>query len=214
MKRIGEIRNTDTDSFDTSNNRCAAIARTTNETDIQVSIDLDGSGKADIDTGIPFFDHMLNAFTRHGMFDIRIKAEGDIEVDAHHTVEDVGIVLGQTIDEALGDRRGITRFSSNATVMDEALILSAMDISGRGQLHWEVDIPVDAIATFDTQLAKEFFIAFATNSGITLHMQKLAGENAHHLIEACFKGCGRALREAVSIDPRAANAIPSTKGTI
>ena len=194
--------------------RIASVSRRTNETDIRIEIDLDGSGKADIETGVPFFDHMLNAFCRHGLFDMKVRVQGDIEVDAHHSVEDTGIVLGQAVAEALGDKRGITRFASCAIPMDEALILAAIDISGRGQLHWKVDVPIEAIATFDTQLGKEFFIAFAANAGLTLHLQELAGENAHHLLEASFKACGRALRAAVAIDPRVADQLPSTKGML
>lgn len=194
--------------------RQAEIARKTKETDINIWINLDGSGKSQIDTGVVFFDHMLDAFCRHGLFDMKVKVSGDLEVDAHHSVEDTGIVLGQAVLSALGDKRGITRFSSCAIPMDEALILCAIDISGRGQLHWKVDVPIDAIATFDTQLAKEFFIAFASNAQITLHLQELAGENAHHLIEASFKACGRALRSAVSIDERQRGELPSTKGSL
>lgn len=194
--------------------RIAEVVRKTKETDISVRVVLDGSGVSDVDTGVPFFDHMLDAFCRHSMFDLSVHAQGDLEVDAHHTVEDVGIVLGQAIWEALGTKAGITRFASCAVPMDEALILCALDISGRGQLHWREDIPVDAIATFDTQLAKEFFIALASNARITLHLQQLAGENAHHLIEASFKACGRALRHAVQIDPRGVGKLPSTKGAL
>ena len=195
-------------------NRTAEVQRTTRETDITVQICLDGTGRADVQTGVPFFDHMLDAFARHGLFDLTVRAEGDVEVDAHHSVEDTGIVLGQAVAEALGDKRGIVRFSDAVIPMDEALVMCAMDISGRGQLYWDMDVPVDAICTFDTQLAKEFFVAFAANAGITLHMKQLAGENAHHLIEAAFKACGRALRAAVAIDPRAADALPSTKGVL
>lgn len=194
--------------------RRASITRKTKETDIAISVDLDGTGESNIDTGVPFFDHMLDAFSRHSLIDMDVKVKGDVEVDAHHSVEDTGIVLGRAIEQALGDKRGITRFASCAVPMDEALILAAIDISGRGQLHWDEDIPVDAICTFDTQLAKEFFIAFATNAGITLHLRQLAGENAHHLIEADFKACGRALRQAVAIDPRTSDILPSTKGVI
>ena len=183
--------------------RKADISRKTKETDISVSLNLDGNGEADVSTKIPFFDHMLDAFTRHGLFDLKAVCDGDVEVDAHHSVEDVGIVLGQAVSEALGDKRGIVRFSDATIAMDEALVLCAMDISGRGQLYWDMDIPIEAISTFDTQLAKEFFVAFAANAGITLHFKQFAGENAHHLIEAAFKACGRALRAAVSIDPRA-----------
>lgn len=194
--------------------RCAEVVRKTKETDITLFIDLDGEGNADVETGVGFFDHMLDAFARHGMFDLKVTVRGDLEVDAHHSVEDTGIVLGMAIRDALGDKRGINRFASKTIVMDEAAIMAALDISGRGQLHWRVDVPIEAISTFDTQLAKEFFIAFATNAGITLHMQEFAGENAHHIIEACFKACGRALREAVAVDPRAADKLPSTKGVL
>lgn len=194
--------------------RSAGIDRKTKETDISVSIELDGTGAVDANTKVPFFDHMLDAFGRHGLFDLSVSCDGDVEVDAHHSVEDTGIVLGQVVAEALGDKRGIVRFSDAVIPMDEALVMCAMDISGRGQLYWDMDVPVDAICTFDTQLAKEFFVAFAANAGITLHMKQLAGENAHHLIEAAFKACGRALRAAVAIDPRAADALPSTKGVL
>lgn len=194
--------------------RSASVSRKTKETDIQVDLCLDGTGKGDIDTGVGFFDHMLDAFTRHGLFDLKVRVKGDLQVDAHHSVEDCGIVIGTAISEALGNKVGITRFSSCAIPMDEALVLCAMDISGRGQLYWKMDIPIEAISTFDTQLAKEFFVALAANSGITLHLQELSGENAHHLIEASFKACGRALRSAVSIDERAADALPSTKGSL
>lgn len=199
-----------------SNNhkRRVEINRQTNETDIDVEIGLDGTGETDIDTGVPFFDHMLNAFARHGMFDLYIQAMGDLEVDAHHTVEDVGIALGKAVSQALGEKLGITRFADCAIPMDEALVLAAIDISGRGALYWKMDIPVGAIQTFDTQLAHEFFFAFAANAGITLHIQQLAGSNAHHLIEAAFKACGRALSQAVEIDPRRANEVPSTKGKL
>lgn len=195
-------------------NRCAETSRKTNETDISLELCLDGTGKADISTKVPFFDHMLDAFTRHGLFNLKANCNGDVEVDAHHSVEDTGIVLGQAVADALGDKRGITRFSDVAIAMDEALVLCAMDISGRGQLYWDMNVPIEAISTFDTQLAKEFFVAFAANSGITLHLKQLAGENAHHLIEAAFKSCGRALRAAVAIDPRIADQLPSTKGIL
>lgn len=194
--------------------RSAKISRKTKETDIIVELELDGTGSVAANTKVSFFDHMLDAFGRHGLFDLVATTDGDIEVDAHHSVEDTGIVLGQAVAEALGDKRGITRFSNVAIPMDEALVLCAIDISGRGQLYWDMDVPVEAISTFDTQLAKEFFVAFAANAGITLHLKQLAGENAHHLIEAAFKACGRALRAAVAIDPRAADALPSTKGVL
>lgn len=194
--------------------RTASISRKTKETDVSVTIGLDGDGRTDIDTKVPFFDHMLDAFGRHGLFDLRVRTDGDVEVDAHHSVEDTGIVLGQAVREALGDKRGIVRFSDKTIVMDEALVLCAMDVSGRGQLYWDMDVPVGAISAFDTQLAKEFFVAFAANAGISLHIVQMAGENAHHLIEAAFKACGRALREAVAIDPRSSDALPTTKGVL
>jgi imidazoleglycerol-phosphate dehydratase len=194
--------------------RVATVERKTAETDIAITIDLDGEGKADVDTGVGFFDHMLNAFCKHGLFDLKVRAVGDLQVDAHHTVEDTGIVLGQAVAQALGDKRGIVRFADCAIPMDEALFMCAMDISGRGGLYWDADIPVGAISTFDTQLAREFFDAFAANAGITLHMRELAGVNAHHVIEAAFKACGRALCAAVAINPRVADVLPSTKGAL
>lgn len=194
--------------------RTATVERTTRETDISITINLDGVGTADVDTGVPFFDHMLDAFARHALFDLTVRCKGDLEVDAHHSVEDTGIVLGQAFARALGDKRGIERFASCAVPMDEALVLCALDISGRGQAFWAMDIPVDAIATFDTQLAREFFIAFAANAGATLHLRQFSGENAHHLIEAAFKACGRALRQAVAVNPRTAGQVPSTKGAL
>ena len=194
--------------------RAAKLSRTTKETDISLSLNIDGTGKTSLDTGVPFFDHMLEAFGRHGLFDLEVQAKGDIEVDAHHTVEDVGIVLGQAFAQAMGDKRGITRFGSQILPMDESLILAAVDISGRGQLHWDVDVPLCFLGIFDTSLAKEFFIAFASHAGITLHVRMLAGENAHHLIEACFKAVARAMRSALELDARALHDLPSTKGAL
>ena len=194
--------------------RSAALTRTTKETDVTVSIALDGTGETDVDTGVPFFDHMLDAFGRHGLFDLEVKAKGDLEVDAHHTVEDVGIVLGQAIAGALGDKRGIARFGSSLVPMDEALLMAACDLSGRGQLHYRVDLPIEVIGTFDTTLAKEFLIALASNAGLTLHVRSLSGENAHHIIEAAFKAVARALMEAVALDGRIAGILPSTKGSL
>lgn len=194
--------------------RTGSLTRTTRETDITASVNLDGSGEVSVETGIPFFDHMLDAFGRHATFDLNVSARGDLEVDAHHTVEDVGIVLGQCISEALGTRGGITRFGSSAMPMDEALVLAAVDISGRGQLHYAVDLPIEIIGTFDTSLAKEFLVALATNAGLTLHVRSLAGENSHHIVEAAFKAVARALREAVALDPRLGGAVPSTKGSL
>ena len=194
--------------------RKAEIARTTKETSITIAIDLDGTGATSIDTGIGFFDHMLEAFGRHGLFDLDVKAQGDLHVDGHHTVEDVGIVLGQVVAQALGDKRGIVRYGDISLAMDEALVLAAIDISGRGALYWDMDVPYQMLGTFDTTLAKEFFIAFATNAGITLHVRELAGENVHHVLEAAFKAVARALRVAAALDPRAGDALPTTKGAL
>ena len=194
--------------------RSATITRTTKETDITLSLTIDGAGKTSIDTGIPFFDHMLDAFGRHGLFDLEVKATGDLGVDAHHTVEDVGIVLGQALAEAMGDKRGITRFASQAIPMDESLVMAALDISGRGQMHFDILIPPAMMGLFDSSLAKEFFIALASNAGITLHLISFKGENAHHLIEAAFKATGRVLRSALELDVRASEQLPSTKGTL
>lgn len=194
--------------------RTAQITRTTKETDISLCLDIDGKGKTEIDTGVAFFDHMLEAFGRHGLFDLAVSAKGDIDVDAHHTVEDAGIVLGKAFAQAMGDKRGITRFGSQMLPMDEALVLAAVDISGRGQLHWDADVPLCLLGTFDTSLAKEFFIAFATNAGVTLHIRMFSGENAHHIVEACFKAVGRAMRAALEYDARAKNELPSTKGAL
>ncbi|PKQ37295.1 MAG: imidazoleglycerol-phosphate dehydratase HisB [Actinobacteria bacterium HGW-Actinobacteria-1] len=193
--------------------RTATLTRTTRETDITIELDLDGSGTTTVATGVPFFDHMLEAFGRHALLDLSVRATGDLAVDAHHTVEDVGIVLGSAVAQALGDRAGIRRFGSAVVPMDEALVLAAIDISGRGQLHYAVETPIEVIGTFDTTLAKEFLIAFASNAGITLHVMAFAGENAHHIIEAAFKSVARALAEAVSLDPRVTG-VPSTKGSL
>ena len=194
--------------------RVAELTRTTKETDIALSLNIDGTGVSSIDTGVPFFDHMLEAFGRHGLFDLTIKAKGDLEVDAHHTVEDVGIVLGQAFAEAMGEKRGIARFGSQMLPMDETLVLAALDISGRGQLHWDVEVPLCLLGSFDSSLAKEFFIAFATNAGVTLHVRMLTGENAHHIVEACFKAVGRAMRAALELDARVGSELPSTKGLL
>lgn len=197
----------------TAMGRQARIARATGETDITIALDLDGAGVTSVETGVPFFDHMLDAFGRHATFDLDVRALGDTEVDAHHTVEDVGIVLGQAIAEALGDKAGITRFGSAAVPMDEALVFGAVDVSGRGQLHYAVDVPIEIVGTFDTTLSKEFFIALASNAGLTLHLRSFSGENSHHIIEAAFKAAARALRQAVALDPRVAG-VPSTKGSL
>ena len=194
--------------------RNAQITRTTKETDIRVALELDGAGELDVSTGIGFFDHMLEAFGRHGLYDLSVQAKGDLHVDGHHTVEDTGIVLGQAFAQALGYKRGIVRFGDIVLPMDEALVLAAVDISGRGALYWDVQVPWQMVGNFDSTLAKEFFIAFATNAGITLHVKQLAGENVHHVIEATFKAVARALRAAVAIDLRAADALPTTKGAL
>ena len=193
--------------------RTASICRTTAETDIKLTLDLDGKGNSSIASGVGFFDHMLSAFSRHGLFDMSLTCVGDIEVDCHHTVEDVGIVLGQAISEALSNKEGITRFSDVCLAMDEALVLCAIDISGRGELYWDVPIEAERVGNFDTELAQEFFIGFARSAGITLHVRKLCGTNAHHIIEACFKAAGRALRFACELDPRVCG-VPSTKGSL
>ncbi|MGI6220776.1 MAG: imidazoleglycerol-phosphate dehydratase HisB [Coriobacteriales bacterium] len=194
--------------------RSAQIERSTKETSVQIALTLEGSGMASSKTGVPAFDHILEAFGRHGLFDMDVRTEGDLEIDAHHTVEDTGIALGQAFDRCLGDRRGIRRFGDCIMPMDEALIMAAVDISGRGQLHWDVQVPIEFIGNFDTSLVKEFLIALATNAGITLHVRSLAGENTHHIIEAALKAVGRALSQAVEIDPRRAGSMPSTKGVI
>jgi imidazoleglycerol-phosphate dehydratase len=193
--------------------RRAEATRDTKETQITVVMDLDGAGTAHIDTPVPFFNHMLDAFTRHSLLDMRVEAEGDVDVDDHHTVEDIGIVMGSVLREALGTKAGIGRFGQALVPMDEALVLCALDISGRGQAFFEVPFQTQTIGGFDTQLVKEFFLAFARAAGITLHLRLVAGENSHHVAEACFKACGRALRQAVELDSRVTG-IPSTKGSL
>ena len=193
--------------------RTAEVTRKTGETDIQIKLDLDGSGVCDIDTGVPFFDHMLNAFGRHGQFDLAVHAVGDVEVDAHHTVEDSGIVLGEAFCQALGDKAGIARFASSTIPMDETLVMAAVDISGRGQAYCDLPLPTERVGSFDTELAVEFFYAFARDAKLTLHVRELAGENSHHIIEAAFKATGRAMRFACEMDPRV-KGVPSTKGTL
>ena len=194
--------------------RTATLSRRTSETDISLTLDLDGSGQADIATGIGFLDHMLTALTRHGLFDLTVRAKGDLHIDFHHTTEDVGIVLGRAVAQALGDKRGITRFGHALVPMDEALAEAVVDISGRPFLVWNVGFKRPKIGEMDTELFEEFFRALATNAAMTLHVKRRAGHNAHHVAEACFKATARALRAAVAIDPRAADAIPSTKGAL
>ena len=194
--------------------RTAQITRKTNETDITVSVDLDGTGRRDITTGVGFFDHMLDQLARHALIDITISATGDLHIDDHHTVEDVGIALGQALAQAMGDKRGIRRYGSFHLAMDDALLRAALDLSGRPYLVWDVEFPTPKIGGFDTELLREFFQALSTHGGITLHVSKLAGINSHHIAEAAFKAVARALREALEADPRSGDAIPSTKGTL
>ena len=194
--------------------RIATQSRRTSETDVKVTLKLDGSGQADIATGIGFLDHMLTAFARHSLFDLTVCARGDLHIDFHHTTEDVGIVLGRAVAQALDDKRGITRFGHAVVPMDEALVEVVIDLSGRPYLIWNVSFERPKIGEMDTELFEEFFRAFATNSGITLHVTRRAGYNAHHVAEACFKATARALREAVAVDPRAAGSVPSTKGAL
>jgi imidazoleglycerol-phosphate dehydratase len=194
--------------------RIATLTRQTSETDIALTLDLDGTGRADIATGIGFLDHMLTALARHGLFDLTVRAKGDLHIDFHHTTEDVGIVLGRAVAQALGDKRGIARFGQALVPMDEALAEVAIDISGRPFLVWNVAFERPKIGEMDTELFEEFFRALATNAAITLHVTRRAGHNAHHVAESCFKATARALRMAVAIDRRAADAIPSTKGSL
>ena len=194
--------------------RTATISRKTAETEIEVSINLDGSGSYDNQTGVGFFDHMLDQLARHSLIDMRVRAKGDLHIDDHHTVEDTGIALGQALLKALGDKKGIRRYGSCLLPMDEALVRAALDLSGRPYLVWQLDIPTSKIGAFDTELVREFFTAFAGNGGITLNIEKLSGFNSHHIVESTFKAVARALREAVETDPRKADAIPSTKGIL
>lgn len=194
--------------------REAQIKRKTAETDIELSLNLDGIGKSECDTLCPFFDHMMTLFARHGRFDISLRCKGDIKVDYHHTVEDVAICLGQAFNKALGDKRGINRYGDALLPMDEALVLSAADISGRGGYYSDVLVPTEKVGDFDTELFKEFFTAFAREAGITLHIRLLTGENSHHIIEGAFKSVARSLKTAVSIQEGYENEIPSTKGVL
>ena len=194
--------------------RGAVLERNTNETQIKLAINIDGSGRAQISTGIGFLDHMLTLFARHSGFDLEVACTGDTYVDDHHSCEDIGIVLGETVRQALGDKRGITRYGDIILPMDEALILCACDISGRGFLAFDAPFPTEKIGTFDTQLVMEFFEAFARSSGITIHIRKLAGTNSHHIAEGIFKAFARCMAEACSIDEKRSNEIPSTKGVI
>jgi imidazoleglycerol-phosphate dehydratase len=194
--------------------RKGAVTRKTKETSIEVGLDLDGSGVADVATGVGFFDHMLDQLSRHSLVDLTVRAEGDRHIDDHHTVEDVGIALGQALAKALGDKRGLTRYADCLLPMDETLTRVALDVSGRPFLVFRTEFPTERIGAFDTALVREFFQAFAGNAGITLHIETLYGVNSHHIAESCFKGVARALRDAVAIDPRQAERIPSTKGAL
>src|SRR6266704_2347928 len=194
--------------------RKASIRRSTKETDVEVVVDLDGAGAASISTGIGFLDHMLELLARHSRIDLNVAAKGDLHIDHHHTTEDVGIALGQAIKQALGDMRGITRYADVHLPMDEALTRVAIDISGRPFLVFKAEFARDKVGSFDTELVREWFQAFAMNAGVTLHVETLYGTNDHHIAESCFKGLARALRAAVAIDPRAGNEVPSTKGSL
>ena len=194
--------------------RTSEIKRDTAETKIALTLNLDGTGESEIDTGCGFLDHMLTLFAKHGRFDLTVKCDGDVEVDDHHTVEDIGICLGKAFSEAVGDKKGIVRYGNFILPMDEALILCAVDISGRDVLSFKADIPAAKVGTFDTELTKEFFLAFVRNCRMALHIQQLDGENSHHIIEGMFKAFGRVMRSAVSIDAKFSNEVPSTKGVL
>ncbi|HEY0283266.1 MAG TPA: imidazoleglycerol-phosphate dehydratase HisB [Rhizomicrobium sp.] len=194
--------------------RTATVERKTRETEIAVSLDLDGTGDYDVDTGIGFLDHMLESFARHSMIDLKVRAQGDLHVDFHHTTEDSAIVIGQAVKKALGDLAGITRFGAAAIAMDEALTRVAVDVSNRPYLVWKVEIPTPKLGEMDTELFKEWFQAFALNAGICLHVENLYGRNSHHIVETCFKGLARALRQAVTPDERLEGGVASTKGVL
>jgi len=194
--------------------RQASVERNTNETRISASVDLDGTGAYDIATGIGFLDHMLEQLSRHSLIDITLKAEGDLHIDSHHTTEDSGIALGQAVAKALGERKGIRRFGSALSPMDETLTRVSLDASNRPYLVWKVDLRRDKLGEMDNELFKEWFQAFAQHAGLTLHVENLYGENTHHIVESCYKGLARALRQAIEIDPRKAGAVPSTKGSL
>ena len=194
--------------------RSAEIRRKTAETDIYLCLNLDGTGKSDIDSGCGFMNHMLTLFSSHGRFDLTVKCIGDTDVDFHHSAEDIGICLGDAFSEALGDKKGIRRYGDTILPMDEALIMSAVDFSGRDYLGYMMNIPTEKVGEFDTELVEEFWLAFVRRAGCALHIRSLSGKNSHHIIEGAFKSVGRSLREAVGIDPRFANEIPSTKGVL
>ena len=195
-------------------NRLGNVHRTTGETDVRVTLGRDGSGRCTVNTGVPFLDHMLHQISSHGLIDMEISAKGDTHIDDHHTNEDVGIAVGQALAQALGDRRGIHRFGHFVAPLDEALVQVALDCSGRPHLSYGLKIPAQKIGRYDTELVKEFFVAVANNSGLTLHIRQLDGVNSHHIVEACFKAFARALRLATEVDPRRAGAVPSSKGVL
>ena len=194
--------------------RSASVTRKSGETDITLTLNLDGTGASSLSTGCGFLDHMLTLFAKHGRFDLTVACQGDTWVDDHHTVEDIGICLGDAFAQALGDLRGVTRYGSITLPMDEALILTAVDLSGRGMLCYGLELPTEKVGTFDTELTEEFFLAFVRRAGITLHIRQLAGKNSHHIIEGAFKSTARSLRQAVAIDPAWAGEVPSTKGVL
>lgn len=194
--------------------RLASVERTTKETSIRVTLDLDGSGETKISTGVGFFDHMLDQVGRHSGFDLEVTAEGDLHIDSHHTVEDVGIALGEALVEALGEKKGIRRYGLGIVPMEEALVQVALDISGRPFLHFDVEVPTEVVGNYDPQLTEEFFTALSRAAGLTLHIKLLAGRNSHHIVEAVFKAVARALADATQIDPRRAGSVPSTKGVL
>ncbi|MBT7447293.1 MAG: imidazoleglycerol-phosphate dehydratase HisB [Tateyamaria sp.] len=194
--------------------RSATYSRTTHETNIKIDLDLDGTGLYDNETGVGFFDHMLDQFARHSLIDVKIRCVGDLQIDDHHTVEDVGIAIGQALNQAVGDKLGINRYGSCLLPMDDALVRVSLDLSGRSFLTWNVELPTSKIGTFDTELVREFFQAFASHGGITLHVDMLHGINSHHIVEATFKSVARALRIALELDARSLNAVPSTKGVL
>ncbi|MFE4105206.1 imidazoleglycerol-phosphate dehydratase HisB [Almyronema epifaneia] len=207
-RQISPVANLSTPS------RTASISRKTGETDVQVSLNIDGSGRCTAKTGIPFLDHMLHQIASHGLFDLDVQAKGDLEIDDHHTNEDVGITLGMALKEALGDRKGIVRFGHFVAPLDESLVQVALDFSGRPHLSYGLEIPTQRVGTYDTQLVREFFVAVVNHSQMTLHIRQLDGLNSHHIIEATFKAFARAMRMATEVDPRRANTIPSSKGVL
>jgi imidazoleglycerol-phosphate dehydratase len=208
------LKNNQHNALEQINARTASVSRTTGETDVQVAINIDGTGDCQADTGIPFLDHMLHQISSHGMFDLQVKATGDIEIDDHHTNEDVGITLGMALAQALGDRQGIVRFGHFIAPLDEALVQVTLDFSGRPHLSYGLEIPTQRVGTYDTQLVREFFIAVINHAQMTLHIRQLDGINSHHIIEATFKAFARAMRMATEIDPRRAGKIPSSKGVL